>query len=37
MPQFFFHVDCDGKRIEAEEALNFPTLRPPAICSEVRN
>ena len=26
MVQFFFHVDCDGKRAEAEEAIELPDV-----------
>jgi hypothetical protein len=26
MALFFFHVDCDGKRVEAEEAIELPDI-----------
>jgi hypothetical protein len=32
MAMFFFHVDCDGERIEAEECFEFPDIE--AACHE---
>jgi hypothetical protein len=26
MPQFYFHVDCDGERVEADEAFELPDI-----------
>jgi hypothetical protein len=26
MPQYFFHVDCDGERVEADEAHELPDI-----------
>jgi hypothetical protein len=32
MATFYFHVDCDGKRIEADECRELPDLE--AACNE---